>query len=185
MQRKLNHCFGEGWVAFPNTVGFVDPLFSSGIAHSLSGVEKLVHIIKQFWGNEDLFYKNLKEYEHKVFEELKLIDCLIAGCYKTMAHFELFNAWSMFYFAATIAHEQRRLNNKVPGYFLNADDAEIINIVHKSYKELLKIISFAQPSHREVAHFTTLVRESIKPWNTAGLLDPTSKNMYRHTAAML
>jgi len=185
LQRKLNHCFGEGWVALPHTIGFVDPLFSSGIAHSLSGVEKLVDSIIQFWGNDDLFYKNLKEYEHKVLEELKLSDYLIAGCYKTMAHFELFNAWSMLYFAATIAHEQRRLNNKAPGYFLNADDAEIIKMVYNSYDDLLKIISSKEPSTEEIKNFTAIIKERIEPFNSAGLLDESCKNMYRHTVAEL
>ncbi|MDE3185589.1 MAG: tryptophan 7-halogenase [Bacteroidota bacterium] len=185
LQRKLNHCFGEGWVALPHTVGFVDPLFSSGIAHTLSGVEKLVDSIKQFWGNDTLFYKSLQEYEHKVFEELKLADCLIAGCYKTMAHFELFNVWSMFYFAATIAHEQRRLKNKAPGYFLNADDPNIRKMVYNSYDDLLKIISSKAPSTEEIRDFTNLVKERIQPFNIAGLLDPASKNMYHHTVAVL
>jgi FADH2 O2-dependent halogenase len=185
LQRKLNRCFGEGWVALPHTIGFVDPLFSSGIAHTLSGVEKLVDSIKQFWGNDELFYKSLQEYEHKVFEELKLADCLISGCYITMAHFELFNVWSMFYFAATIAHEQRRLKNKSPGYFLNADDPNIRKMIYNSYDDLLKIISSKEPSTEEIRDFTNLVKERIQPYNTAGLLDPASKNMYYHTVAVL
>ncbi len=184
LQRKLNHCFGEGWAALPHTVGFVDPLFSSGIAHTLSGVESLVDRITQFWGNDELFYKSLKEYEHKVFEELKLSDILIAGCYNAMRHFQLFNAWSMFYFAATIAHEQRRLKNEDPGYFLNADDEAIKEMVYSSYPELLKIIS-DQPSTGQISGFTEMVRERIKPFNIAGLLDTSCKNMYRHTAAIL
>ena len=60
LQRKLKNAYGEGWAALPHTIGFVDPLFSSGIAHSLAGVEKLVDIIKQHWGDEDLLQKNLQ-----------------------------------------------------------------------------------------------------------------------------
>jgi len=40
LQRKIERCFGDGWVALPHTAGFVDPLFSSGIAHSLAGIQK-------------------------------------------------------------------------------------------------------------------------------------------------
>jgi FADH2 O2-dependent halogenase len=93
-------------VAIPHTAGFVDPLFSTGIAHSLSGIERIMAIISQHWNNDAILYQSLKEYEQTVFEELKLIDCLIAGSYKTMAHFELFNTWSMLYFAITVAYEQ-------------------------------------------------------------------------------
>ncbi len=184
LQRKLNRCFGDGWAALPHSIGFVDPLFSSGIAHSLSGVEKLVEIIKQTWGNEDLLQKNLQEYEIKVFQELKLIDCLIAGCYKTMNNFELFSVWSMLYFACTIAHEQRRLSNKTPGYFLNADDSRIRKMVYGSYEDLLTAIS-APVTEEEIENFTALIKERIEPFNTAGLLDPSAKNMYHHTVAVL
>jgi FADH2 O2-dependent halogenase len=185
LQRKINHCYGLGWVALPHTAGFVDPLFSSGIAHSLSGIEKVINAISQCWGNDELLQQNLKEYEKAVFEELKLSDCLVAGCYKTMAHFELFNAWSMLYFASMIAHEQRRIKHESPGYFLNADDPAIRNMVQKTYVDLLKIISRQPPTREDIKWFTGLIKERIQPFNTAGLMDPTFKNMYRHTAAMI
>jgi FADH2 O2-dependent halogenase len=183
LQRKMKHGFGEGWAVLPNTVGFVDPLFSSGIAHSLSGIEKLADIFQQYWSDEKLLYQNLREYEKKIFAEIKLIDCLIAGCYKAMPYFDLFNAWSMLYFAATIAHEQRRIKNQPPGYFLNSDDAQIKKMVYDSYKDLLKIISSENPSKEEIKAFTALIKERIKPFNSAGLLDASCKNMYRHTVA--
>ena len=184
LQRKLNHCFGEGWVALPHSIGFVDPLFSSGIAFSLSGIEKLLTIITNYFQDHELFYKNLGQYEKGIFEEMKLMDCLIAGCYKTMGNFQLFNVWSMLYFTATIAHEQRRLKNGAPGYFLNADDSSIKEIVYNSYGDLLEIIS-SSPSEEDVKTFTNLIRERIQPFNIAGLLDPSSKNMYHHTVAVL
>jgi FADH2 O2-dependent halogenase len=183
LQRKMKKSFGEGWVALPNTIGFVDPLFSSGIAHSLSGIEKLADNFQQFWGNEKLFYQNLKEYEKAVFTEIKLTDCLIAGCYETMCYFELFNAWSMLYFAATIAHEQRRMKNESPGYFLNADDSRISKMVYASYEDLLKIISSKNPSSQEIKAFTATIKDRIKPFNSADLLNVSCKNMYRHTVA--
>jgi FADH2 O2-dependent halogenase len=185
LQRKVKHCFGPGWVALPHTAGFVDPLFSSGIAHSLSGLEKIINAISQSWGDDALLQQNLYEYEQAVFEELKLTDCLVAGCYKTMAHFELFNVWSMLYFASTIAHEQRRIKHQSPGYFLNADDPAIRNMVQKSYTGLLKILSHQQPSREDIKWFTSIIRERIQPFNTAGLMEPSSKNMYRHTAAII
>ena len=185
LQRRIKHCFGSGWVALPHTAGFVDPLFSSGIAHSLSGIEKIISCISQNWGNEELLEQDLKEYEKAVFEELKITDCLVAGCYKTMAYFELFNAWSMLYFAATIAHEQRRIKHESPGYFLNADDPAIRDMVQKSYADLLEIISNKQPTQEDIKWFTSLVKERIQPFNTAGLMEPSSKNMYRHTAAVI
>ncbi|MGN6540413.1 MAG: NAD(P)/FAD-dependent oxidoreductase [Ginsengibacter sp.] len=185
LQRKMKNAFGHGWLALPNTIGFVDPLFSSGIAHSLSGIEKLADIFQKFWNDEKSFYQKLQDYENAVFTEIKLTDCLIAGCYLTMPYFELFNAWSMLYFAATIAHEQRRIKNQQPGYFLNADDSGIRKMVFGSYEDLVKIISSKHPSDEEIKAFTETIKERIHPFNTAGLLNPSCKNMYRHTVAQL
>lgn len=183
LQRKMKRAFGHGWVALPNTIGFVDPLFSSGIAHSLSGIEKLADNFQEFWSNENIFYQNLEEYEKAVFAEIKLTDCLIAGCYQTMPYFELFNTWSMLYFAATIAHEQRRMKNDSAGYFLNADDFRINRMVYDSYEDLLKIISSKNPSKREIKTFTATIKKRIEPFNSADLLNESCKNMYRHTVA--
>lgn len=185
LQRKVDRCFGPGWAVLPHTAGFVDPLFSSGIAHSLSGIQKLTAILKENFNNPEPLYKDLQEYEAAVFAELKLIDQLVAGCYLTMAHFELFNAWSMLYFAATITYEQRLLHKKPAGYFLGADDRYITDMVQEFYADLLKIIDGEQPFDEDIKRFTSEVREKIKPINTAGLLEPSLKNMYRHTAAML
>ncbi len=185
LQRKLKQCYGNGWVALPHTIGFIDPLFSSGIAHSLSGIEKVINCISQNWGNELKLEQGMKDYQNAVFEELKLADCLIAGCYKTMPYFELFNTWSMLYFAATIAHEQRRIKQQPPGYFLNADDEAIREMVKISYKDLLEITENKTPTEDEIKWFTSVIKERIQPYNIAGLLDPASKNMYLHTVAKI
>jgi FADH2 O2-dependent halogenase len=185
LQRKADKCFGQGWAVLPHTAGFVDPLFSSGIAHSLAGIQKLAGILQQHFNKPETLFENLRAYEHAIFAEIKLIDQLVAGCYLTMRYFGLFNAWSMLYFAATIGHEQRLMQKNTPGYFLGADDPYVIDMVQTTYEDLLKIIKDRQPSNEDVRWFTNLVRERIKPLNTAGLLDPAVKNMYQHAAAKI
>jgi FADH2 O2-dependent halogenase len=58
-------------------------------------------------------------------------------------------------------------------------------MVQKTYVDLLKIISRQPPTREDIKWFTGLIKERIQPFNTAGLMDPTFKNMYRHTAAMI
>ena len=182
LQRKAERCFGDGWLALPHTVGFVDPLFSSGIAHSLSGIVTTAHLLQQYWGNNNELYHNLALYEDSVFEELKFIDQLVAGCYQTMDNFGLFNAWTMLYFAAIIQYEQLLLQNKPPSYFLGADNPEMRNMVNLCYRELMQIINKQSVTTEDVNWFTASVRQRIAPVNIAGLLDPVLKNMYQHTA---
>lgn len=185
LQRRLERCFGDGWVAMPHTIGFVDPLFSTGIAYSLAGVERIVQMLCDHRSFDELLYDRLKEYEQIVFSEVKLIDMLIAGCYKTMRHFPLFNAWSMLYFTFTVMYEQLRLKNQPVKCFLEADNQEVQNMVQATYEDLLKLTAQNNISSKDINAFTDKVRVRIQPYNTAGLLDPLSKNMYQHTVAVL
>jgi FADH2 O2-dependent halogenase len=182
LQRKTERCFGDGWLALPHTAGFVDPLFSPGIAHSLSGIVKTANILQKCRGNDNQLYQNLAQYENGVFEELKFIDQLVAGCYLTMDNFGLFNAWSMLYFAATISYEQLLLQQKPPECFLGADNLEMRNMVNICYHELMQIIIKQPVTAEDISCFTASVRQRIAPVNIAGLLDPALKNMYSHTA---
>src|SRR6202020_1765871 len=104
-------------------------------------------------------HQALTQYEHGIFEELTLIDQLVAGCYDTMDHFELFNTWSMLYFAATIQYEQRKLKQLPPGSFLGADDQAMRAMVDLSYQELKTILE--NPTETATSEFTARVRQRI------------------------
>ncbi len=185
LQRRLERTFGEGWVAMPHTVGFVDPLFSTGIAYSLAGIERVVEMLAENRDFGQPLYDRLQEYERIVSAELKLIDLLVAGCYKTMRHFPLFTAWSMLYFTFTIVYEQKRLKNIPCDYFLEASNSDILEIAYTTYEELLALMRGPVISDTDIVKFTDTVRERIKPFNTAGLLNPAARNMYHHTVAKL
>jgi FADH2 O2-dependent halogenase len=197
LQRRAERCCGEGWAALPHSVGFVDPLFSSGIAHSLTGIRTLTGLLEAHWHDAAALHEGLRGYEQGVFTELRLIDKLVAGCYLTMPYFGLFQAWSMLYFAATITCEQRLLRGESGGYFLGADNPAIGEMVEACWVELLPLCGGdrgthatgggqeTEPSSAAIRRFTDLVRGKIAPFNTAGLMDPEARNMYRHTVAVM
>ncbi|HEV2354731.1 MAG TPA: tryptophan 7-halogenase [Puia sp.] len=195
LQRRADRCAGPGWAALPHTAGFVDPLFSSGIAQTLMGIQRLCRILVRDWSDNIALACELREYERAVFAELRLIDCLVAGCYATMPYFAMFQAWSMLYFAATITCEQRLLREGPGGYFLGADNLAIWEMVKECNLALRQVLGNKSPGARagarpgpsetEVLRFIALVREKIAPFNKAGLMEPAARNMYRHTIAEL
>lgn len=136
LQRRLDQAAGPGWAALPHTAGFIDPLHSTGIAHTLSGLEKLLQILPRAWNDAPMMNRMLAEYERSVFLELEFVDLLVAGCYRSMQHFRLFSIYTMLYFTAAIHYEQERLAGDTPSHFLSAGNSTILDIVHKSYKEL-------------------------------------------------
>lgn len=185
LQRKAQKGVGTHWAALPHTMGFVDPMHSTGIAHTLCGVEKLAHLLHTHWQDPKARTQALEAYEASVKTELELIDLLVAGCYKTLPYFELFTAWTMVYFTTAIAYEQQRLQGHIPHCFLEADDPKIAALVQEAYHNLITLLEKGEPSPTEQANFVNSIRRQIAPYNIAGLLDPKARNMYRHTAAEL
>ncbi|WP_340103841.1 NAD(P)/FAD-dependent oxidoreductase [Rhodohalobacter sp. 8-1] len=186
LQRKLNTMYGNGWAALHHTAGFVDPLHSTGIAHSLSGVEKLVSILTETHDHSDKRNNRLSDYEDAFFRELKLIDLLVAGCYKSRRNFDLFTAFTMLYFICSINYEQSRLAGHVPDHFLSAGNPELNSVMRRCFAELTSLLEQSPlPNRDKVERFKDFVIQQIKPFNSVGLMDPSKKNMYEHTAAVL
>lgn len=184
LQRRLNKTYGEGWVALNHTAGFVDPLHSTGIAHTLTGVEKLAALFSS--SNDDKkIYRWLGNNEQHFFLELELIDLLVSSCYLTRNRFKLFTAAVMLYFSAAVTYEQSRLNGVVPETFLCADRPELITLVKKFHGKFSDIRINGFESSREAERLIQKIREAIEPFNIAGLMDPGKKNMYTHTAITL
>src|SRR5262249_45285200 len=62
MQRKAQRVVGENWAMLAHAAYFLDPLFSSGNAHSLLTIERLTRILARHWGRPSL-KRELEAYE--------------------------------------------------------------------------------------------------------------------------
>lgn len=186
LQRRLDTRVGDGWAALHHTAGFVDPLHSTGIAHSLSGVEKLVSILTESHHHPAKRNQHLKEYQDAFNKELTLIDLLVSGCYKSLHDIDLFTAYSMLYFICSINYEQNRLAGQTPDHFLSADNAELNSITEKCFAELTSLLDQNRsPNREEIDRYKRFVIDQIKPFNKVGLMDPSKKNMYEHTSVVI
>lgn len=185
LQRRAAKAIGEGWVALPHTVGFVDPLHSTGIAHTLSGVERILHTFESAGDKPNLITNQLRNYEQAVFNELDFVDLLIDGCYRAMDHFELFHTYASLYFIAAIHYEQRRIHGDfgIEEDFLSADHSKIRSIVENSYNNLMILLEQQTINTSEIRSFRKATEMAIEPFNIAELLHPEIPNMYYHTSA--
>jgi FADH2 O2-dependent halogenase len=185
LQRRLARAAGRAWASLPHTAGFIDPLHSTGIAHSLSGVERLAGLLARHWGTPGL-ETALYAYEDALFRELALLDRLVAACYASLGSFRLFTASTMLYFAATLTYERERAGrSRTPApperLFLCADDEGLNTILDEALARLSALDG--SPSPDKIAAFEQFVEAAIHPYNTAGLFHPPRPNMYHHTAA--
>ena len=188
MQRKLANAVGPWWAMLPNTAGFIDPLHSSGIAHTLCGIERLSRILIRHLGRDDLLAQ-LRGYEANVLAEVELIDLLVSGCFAAMGEFRLFASMSMLYFAAATSYERARIasTGTFAPAFLRADEPGWRAVVSRMWARLPAVLReldgvMGERRRTIIDRFETELAEVVRPFNVVGLCDPALKNMYRHSA---
>ncbi|MEM7052903.1 MAG: FAD-dependent oxidoreductase [Acidobacteriota bacterium] len=162
LRHRLAGAVGEGWALLPHSFAFFDPLFATGIAWSLLGVERLADVLLGTAGD-------LTRYGRLLDREADHLESLIAGAWRVMGDFSAFAAYSQLYFAAASFGEvERRLD---PDHewawkgFLGSDD----EIVTAALEAASKVPS------EDLAGW---VSKAIAPRNIAGLADPRRRNLY-------
>ncbi len=182
LQRLVDPAAGPGWALLPSTAGFVDPLHSTGIAHTLSGVERLGRLFEQH--GTALPASALHSYSEAVRHELQCIDDLVRLCYDALPSFRAWTISTMFYFAGATTYEHQRARAErspdTPPAFLCAEEDSLWAGVRRAFQA---VPAENAPSKRTLDTYEEQVRESIRPFNTVGLFAPPIPNMYPHTAA--
>ncbi len=175
LSRCRRRAQGDGWILLPSAYSFVDPLHSTGIAHSLSGVARIAGALL---GDAAQAKCLLHRYGQQLRQETRWLDTLVAGCYQGLPSFSRFVAFASLYFVAAIRFEAAMESDPMqwPDGFLQAGDSAMRAVA----EELIRQVS--DPSSAD-EDFVQSVRERISPWNTVGLLEPASRNRLHHTAA--
>ena len=187
MQRWLSPAAGTNWALLPTAATFLDPLHSTGNAHTLSGIERLAGVFASHVGHWDAlqFHAELQAYDTTLQAESQLLDRVIHGCFLALGDMELFGAMSSFYFVAAIWAEHRRRSGlwQQQDAFLGANDREWVGIVETSYWELEELTRLGSLERESKQNFIDRVRQRIAPYNLAGLCDPGKHNLYPYPAA--
>jgi len=99
VQRRLSRTHGPRWVVLPHTYGFVDPLFSTGIAWSLLGVERLADSLLRQAPDAPAVASGeaFGRYGELLALEIEQVDRLIFAAYRARGNFEVFAAQAMLY----------------------------------------------------------------------------------------
>jgi len=157
LQRKSVRCASEKWAMLPNAAYFVDPLHSTGNAHTLYCIERLMNAI--------LLGDSLTSYESQMNDEISLIDDLVSGAYGVMSDFDSFTNLAMLYFAGADFSERKRRTE---------GSASFINSQDKRYRETVS--HWAEQAR--LGNIIPNLKDAIEPWNCIGLCDESKQNMY-------
>ena len=185
VQHRLAQATGPRWALLPHAYAFVDPLFSTGIAWSLRAVERLALLFEPgASGRRVPAPDELARYDALLGAEADQIDRLVAGSYEAMAHFDLFAAHAMLYFAiVSFAEVRQRLSRDefaAWSGFLGVGDSTSEALLRESLSRL-KAITAGEGHTGSVdarARYAAWVTEAIASRNVAGLADPARHNLY-------
>lgn len=177
LQRIVTPASGADWALLPHTAGFIDPLFSTGIAHSLLGVERLAEILGE-QNSEAARIRQLGAYARILEQETRLIDRIVSLAIETMGSDpRQLHAAAMVYFAAATTFEQRRLTSNA-GAFLLADDVEFVQAVDNIRNQW----PGAGANEHAVERWVRAVESQLSGWNSVGLFHPSRPGMYTRTS---
>lgn len=173
---------GPGWCALPHTIGFVDPLFSKGLAHAFSGVYRIGRRVRAGDANfSPRFDAEMTELAAVFAEEVIYLDRLIASCYFCLDDFERFRLATLWYFAAATQFEH------VVGTSQNLDRPFLFSEDHEFRRRLFE---FSDHCHQvktsgDIPLDSTrhLTETGLEPFDRVGLFAPPRPNMYGATAA--
>ena len=185
IQHRLTRAAGERWALMPHAYGFVDALFSTGIAWGLRAIERLALAFESAAsGRRVPDLDLLSRYEAALGAEADQIDLVVAGAYEAMAHFDMFSAQAMIYFAAVSFAEvsQRMAPGESAAWkgFLGVGDPVLGRLPRESLRRLRAITHSRGEigSAKERQDFVDWVERAIAPRNIAGLADPQRRNLY-------
>lgn len=186
IQHRLARAAGPRWALLPHAYAFVDPLFSTGIAWSLRAIERLALCFQRGAGPRLPGAEELDRYQRLLGEEADQIDALVAGAYEAMAHFDLFAAHAMIYFAiVAFAETAQRVapqeaERAAWSGFLGVGDPVLAPLPREGYRRLRRITGGkgGAGSTRQRRGFASWAARAIAPRNIGGFADPSRHNLY-------
>ncbi len=172
MQRRIGQAAGRNWALLPTAAGFIDAFHSTGIAHTLIGLERLIRAWDEDWDTPRL-WSRMEEYNTQLQVEIEFIDGIVAASYASFADFDRMVALTMFYFATAIWSEHERRAGRPPSTFLCAEEERFRTALEQAYRA----VNDPTVSTPELEALVNLTFADI---NLAGLGDPAKKRMYAY-----
>ena len=169
LQRRTGRVAGADYALLPAAAGFVDPLHSTGLAHTAAGVLRLCTILRDHWGRPGLA-RELAGYAASVDRELDRVDGLVAPCYAALGNWDRFRLAVLLYEAAATCGERRPADDEL----LIAGDAAFTAVTGRFAAELKR---------SSVGELEASLRSALAPWDAVGLFEPAVNNMHVRIAA--
>ncbi len=181
LQSIADRCAGDHWLCLPATAGFVDPLHSTGIAHTVTAIESIADMFSA-GPTSTVAPAALQRYNDCLLDEIRWVDRLVSTCYAARVDFELFVVATMLYFAAATYSEQTGDPASPKTSFLGADNKSLRQAID-SVADRIHGAVYDKPTPAVVRDLTAYAVQTLEPFNQVGLFAPPVNHMYSSTAA--
>jgi FADH2 O2-dependent halogenase len=169
---------GPGWALLPSAAAFIDPLLSTGIPLTLSGIARIGEALESDPGRPALD-RRLADCGRITLFEADSAALLVSALYASFADFELFSALTLLYFAAASYGEAaRRLGRpELSGSFLSGDRPGFGPAFRSCCGAVLEARARGTlPEERE--RLIACVYDVIEPLDVAGLSDRSRRSWH-------
>lgn len=109
-QFKAKKMVGDGWVLTPHAAGFVEAIFSTGLAFTAGFVSRFVPVFKKAMADNDFSADRFQILEDSFFRELKQVDLLVSASIESFRDYDVmkqvFRWWAtcnMFHFFTMVS----------------------------------------------------------------------------------
>jgi len=184
LRRRRASAAGSGWALLPHAYAFQDPMYSTGMAWSLLGVERLADVLgatSTHDATQTETNAGLQRYAHLLETEALHIEGLNAGARALYGDFDRFVEWSKLYFLAASYCEARQRFLAPPDAawegFLGCTDPELQSLFERAtdwFEEELDALTSRWTEtlrSRDVAGITTAGRLRRIPVDLEALIE--------------
>lgn len=181
LQRLTTRAAGSTWAALPSTAGFIDPLHSTGIAHTLFGVRRLADILLNNPGPRRA--TSLANYSAGLINEFLWVDELVECCYEARPNYRLWCYSVLLHFCSVTSQESHAgpSGNSARQSFLRADD-QVFREVFREARQRIGSLSGRMATAAETEQFRIWLQSATANWNSVGLFQEDDDFMYSSTA---
>lgn len=175
LQRRLQEIAGEDWVALPHTVGFIDPMHSTGIATTLAGVKRLAAALSNWTAGGSSSVADWGQ--SPVVSELQRIDKLVSLAYRTRRDPDAFEAAILLYTTCAMVSET---SGESPSEFF-VDKSHLLDGTIDAFTNTLdqqSSVSVPEIGKR----LLNLVRQDAETLGLHAIAPPAVPGMYAATA---
>ena len=166
----------------PTAAAVIDPLHSTGIAHGLIGVAKLIQIVLQSDRGTNRQSDLIASYSDTLMREVQYLDRIVAATYRCMPDFTKFADACGLYLLSAIAFEEHLTNGTIdldqplrPAFGLH--HRPLAECVTRWCEEIAKDDGWSEKGNRRRSQMIS----ELEPYNEAGMFHRSDRR-YAYTA---